>query len=336
MDTPKKVYRVAVIGCGSISANHVNAIIKSGNTLCALCDVNYANAKKLMDKFGLENLPVYENYQKMIDEVRPDSVHVCTPHYLHAEMTVYALEKGVNVLCEKPVCMRPDELDTLRRTATKSSAKLGVCQQNRYEKSMLTLKELCKDGVSAAFGHVVWKRDADYYLSGEWRGKWDTEGGGVMINQALHTLDIMQWLCGMPDFVTANVSNDHLKDVIEVEDTACALFEYENKPSFNFFATTSADASFPVMIRLRLPSGDFINAENDLITQNGNVIYSTQKGEVIGKSVWGMGHLTLIKDFYRCLTEGEDFPIGLEEAEKVVRLILSMYKSCGKKIPVIN
>lgn len=336
MNTSKIIHKVAIIGCGSISANHANAILAAGPEICALCDVNTENARKLQERFNLENVPVFEDYKEMIERVRPDSVHICTPHYLHAPMTIFALERDINVLCEKPLCISEEQLCDLRNAAKASKGKLGVCHQNRYESAMKALKEMCRDGVQGAFGHVVWKRDEDYYLSGEWRGKWDTEGGGVMINQALHTLDIMQWLCGMPDYVTANVSNDHLKGVIEVEDTASALFEYENGASFNFFATTSADASFPVMIRLRLENGDLVNAENKLITRNGELFPYADDKTVLGKSVWGMGHLTLISDFYRCIDEGESFPIGIDEAEKVVRLILSVYRSGGQKTQVIK
>jgi len=337
MENTNKKYRVAIIGCGSISANHASALVDAGQHICALCDINTENANKLKARFSLDGAVIYEDYKLMIENEHPDCVHICTPHYLHAPMIVYALERNINVLSEKPICISMEQLEQIRKAAKASSAQLGVCQQNRYEGAMQELKKISsEEGVKAAFGHVVWKRDADYYGSGEWRGKWDTEGGGVMINQALHTLDIMQWLCGMPDYVTAHISNDHLKGVIEVEDTASALFEYKDAPSFNFFATTSADADFSVMMRLRLKNNDTINAENKLITRNGQVVSHTTTEEVLGKSVWGMGHKILIRDFYKCLSDGTPFRLGLDEAEKVVRLILSMYKSNGERIEVLN
>lgn len=329
-------YRAAIIGCGAISANHASALIDAGQEICALCDVNFENADKLKTRFSLDNTKIYDDFRVMIDTEKPDVVHICTPHYLHAPMIVYALERDINVLSEKPLCITMQQLDDIRCAAKNTKAQLGVCQQNRYEGAMKTLKEMTSVGVKAAFGHVVWKRDEDYYASGAWRGKWATEGGGVMINQALHTLDIVQWLCGMPDYVTAHIANDHLKDVIEVEDTACALFEYENGPSFNFYATTSADADFSVMIRLRLADKSAINAENKLLTKNGQTVSYTSNEEVLGKSVWGMGHKVLIRDYYRCISENEPFPIDLAEAEKVVRLILSMYRSNGNRIRILD
>lgn len=332
-----KNYRVAIIGCGSISANHASAIIDAGHTVCALCDIDTSKAEKLKERFNLENAVIYEDFREMIENERPDSVHICTPHYLHAPMIVYALERNINVLSEKPLCISIEQLEQIRAAAKNSTAALGVCQQNRYEGAMQALKEIAEtEGIKSAFGHVVWCRDEAYYASGEWRGKWETEGGGVMINQALHTLDIVQWLCGMPDFVTAHTSNDHLKGVIEVEDTASALFEYKDGPAFSFFATTAADADFSVMVRLRLKNNDTINAENSLITRNGKIVSYTPTKEILGKSVWGMGHKILIRDYYKCLEEGTPFRLGLSEAEKVVRLILSMYKSNGERIEVLE
>lgn len=337
MNETVKNYRVAIIGCGSISANHASALIAAGQTVCALCDINSENANKLKNRFSLENAKIYEDFRVMIENEHPDCVHICTPHYLHAPMIVYALERNINVLSEKPLCISMEQLEEIRTAAKASTAQLGVCQQNRYEGAMLAIKDIvANEGVRSAFGHVVWRRDEEYYASGEWRGKWDTEGGGVMINQALHTLDIMQWLCGMPDYVTAHISNDHLKGVIEVEDTASALFEYKDAPAFTFFATTAADADFSVMVRLKLQNGDSINAENKLITKNGAIVIHQTTEEVLGKGVWGMGHRVLIKDFYKCISEGTPFPIGLCEAEKVVRLILSMYRSNGERIKVLN
>lgn len=337
MNEHKKVYRVAIIGCGSISANHASALVNAGQNVCALCDVDLTKANKLKERFSLDDAKVYEDFRVMIETEKPDCVHICTPHYLHAPMIVYALERDINVLSEKPLCISMEQLTEIRLAAKASKASLGVCQQNRYEAAMQTLKNIADtEGIRSAFGHVVWCRDEGYYASGEWRGKWDTEGGGVMINQALHTLDIMQWLCGMPDYVTAHISNDHLKGVIEVEDTASALFEYKNGPSFTFFATTAADADFSVMIRLRLENKDSINAENKLITRNGKIVDHVDNSEVLGKSVWGMGHKTLINDFYKCLGDKTPFRLGLDEAEKVVRLILSMYRSNGERIEILN
>ena len=330
----KKSFRVAVIGCGEIAANHVAAILASGNEICALCDIDRAKADKLSARMELSELPFYTDYQKLLDEQKPDAIHVCTPHDLHAPISIAALERNIHVLCEKPLCISLEQLAALRNAARNSRAQLGVCQQNRYEPSMLRLKEMTKVGVSGAFAFVVWKRDEKYYRSGAWRGTIAHEGGGVMINQALHTLDMMQWVCGFPTHVTAHVSNDTLRGVIEVEDTASACFTLPDGARMQFFATNACSVDFPVQLQVKLKTGEMIEAQNKMFTVNNQLTLSNDEKVEIGKQVWGTGHKRLVGHFYECLASGEHFPIDLEEAAKVVRLILAMYRSNGENIRI--
>ena len=333
----KNSFRVALVGCGAISGNHIKAILAAGQTLCALCDVDTSRTRATLEKYALGDLPCYTDYVALLQQEHPDAVHICTPHDLHAPMITEALKRGIHVLCEKPLCISIDELKALRQTVAESTAQLGICFQNRYEPTMLRLKELAKGGVRGGYATVVWKRDEAYYRSGAWRGTWKHEGGGVMINQAIHTLDILQWVCGFPTHVTAHISNDHLQNVIEVEDTATALFETAGGQKLHFFATTAASTDFPVQLNLRLASGEVVFATNNLLLTDAGKRADGSAGEaeeLIGKSVWGTGHKRLIADFYAHLRAGTPFPIGLEEAEKVNRLVLAMYQSQGKRIEI--
>ncbi|MCQ2426883.1 MAG: Gfo/Idh/MocA family oxidoreductase [Clostridia bacterium] len=327
--------RVAIIGCGSISSTHIKALIGSGEEIAALCDIEEEKAFEKKSKYEL-NSAVYTDYKKMLDEVRPDSVHICTPHYLHAEMAVEALGRDINVLCEKPLAISVRDCEAVVEAASKSKASYGVCLQNRYEPNMKKLREMAESiGIEAAFGTVVWKRNEDYYSKGAWRGRWDTEGGGVMINQALHTLDLMQWICGMPEYVTSSIDNYHLKDAIEVEDTASAVFELPDGRKFNFFATTAGGVDFPVQIRARLNDRRIVNAENNMMTCGKEIISTDEVTGTELKSVWGGCHRLLIEDFYDCVRTGRHFAIDAPEASKVIRLILSMYASDGSRIHVL-
>ena len=330
----EKVLRVAVVGCGAIAPNHINGILSAGHKVCALCDIDPANAEALAGKFALDT-EIYTDYIGMLESERPDSVHICTPHYLHAEMCIEALSRGINVLCEKPLCINREQIASVVAAADKSSATLGVCLQNRYEPKIKKLFELAGSEPKAALGVVSWKRDAAYYASGEWRGKTLTEGGGVMINQAIHTLDLLALLAGEAKCVTAHVSNDSLKGVIEVEDTASALFETNDGRRFNFFATNACGGSFPAQIHVVTKDGDKLYADTKLIMKNGVPVETDDVcGEQIGKAVWGRGHAILISDFYRCMLSGEKFPIDAREGSKVLRLIFSMYESNGEKTDI--
>ena len=321
--------RIALVGLGVIGKVHAGIIPHYG-TLCAVCDVR----EEAMAPFA--DVPHYTDYETMLREARPDAVHICTPHYLHADMVIAALRMDIHVLCEKPLSISHEQLDAVQKAAAKSQAQLGVCHQNRYEPNFLRAKELAdEEGVLNAFGDVVWMRNADYYTSGSWRGTWKEEGGGVMINQALHTLDLLQWMCGMPTHVIAHTANDHLQGVIEVEDLAAARFECANGTLINFYATTAAARSFPAHLRLCLKSKKVLHAEPSLLALAGEVLPLGEREETVGKSVWGTGHKRLIADFYRCIQEGAHFPINAVEGAKVVRLILAMYASNGKRVEIL-
>lgn len=329
-----KKLRVAVVGCGTICGNHINAILSAGQTVCALCDKDRSHAEAIAEKFGL-NVNIYTDYIGMLDTEHPDSVHICTPHYLHAKMCIEALGRDINVLCEKPLCINRTEIVRILEAQKASRAQLGVCLQNRYEPKFKKLCELAGDSPVGALGVVSWKRDADYYASGEWRGKWLTEGGGVMINQAIHTLDLLQVIAGMPKSVIAHISNDHLKNQIEVEDTATALFETEDGRRINLFATNACGVSFAAQLHIKTKDGDKLYADNKLVLKNGEPVETDAvNGKQIGKSVWGTGHALLIADFYRCILESKPFPIDAAEGSKVVKLVLSMYESNGKKTDI--
>ena len=333
----KKQLRVALVGCGGISSNHIGGILEAGETICALCDVDPARAEQKIEKHSLSNVTVYTDYSEMLKRENPDVVHVCTPHDLHAPMAIEALRQGIHVLCEKPLCINLEQLEALRNAERESRAQLGVCHQNRWKPSMVELKRLAERGVCGAFGSVVWDRDEAYYRADAWRGSWEHEGGGVMINQALHTLDLLQWICGMPTHVIAEIENRTHRGVIEVEDTASARFECENGTVLSFFATTSAGASLPISVQMVLSDKTKVTAQNEFLMINDTPTALSKSGRTLsGKEVWGTEHAALIEHFYHCVREGEHFPIDVEEGGRVVRLILSMYRSHGERMEILK
>lgn len=326
--------KIAIIGCGAICPNHIRAIKQSENEICALCDILPDAARAIAERFELGELPIYTDYKEMLDTEKPDVVHICTPHYLHPEMCVEALTRDINVLCEKPIAISYEGIDMIKKALNTTKAQLGVCFQNRYEVPFKRLKELTADGVQSATGTVVWKRGADYYNSAEWRGTWEFEGGGVMINQAIHTLDMLMYNCGMPSSVIAHVSTDTHGDFIEVEDTASARFECENGTAFHIFATNTATATTSARIEAKLASGNVLLVTANMLLNGDTVEFVKSKSGPTDKAVWGNGHAALITHFYECLESGEHFPIDLDEASKSIRLILAMYASNGKKIEI--
>ncbi|MBE6656450.1 MAG: gfo/Idh/MocA family oxidoreductase, partial [Ruminococcaceae bacterium] len=188
-------------------------------------------------------------------------------------------------------------------------------------------KEYVKDKeIRAAHGSVVWHRDAAYYASGAWRGKWETEGGGSLINQALHTLDLTMWFSGDPESALATAANLTLKNEIEVEDTIFARFAGE--VPFTFLGTNVSVADMPVEITLRLADHTVVTVLPSTVLINGIPVPSaTVKKEAHGKECYGSGHGALIDDFHTCVAEGRHFPIDGREGARVIRLILAAYES---------
>jgi predicted dehydrogenase len=249
-------------------------------------------------------------------------------------MICASLDKGINVLSEKPLAINEDQLSRIEKSVNNSSAQLGVCFQNRYNESVLYIKEYFKNRtVTSAYANLTWCRDERYYASGAWRGTKMYEGGGVMINQAIHSLDLLQWICGMPEAVLAHISNNSLKETIEVEDTAFGIFSLESGGNFVIHATNAAKSSFPVYMAFNSGS-DTVELSADNLIVNGDFVTKKNGAPIHGKAEWGSGHATLIGEFYRCLQSGEKFPIDFYEARNAIRLILRMYESNGATIKI--
>ncbi len=323
--------RAAIVGLGAISTTHYGAIGRADGEVAAICDVDEAKIAAFREKTG-STAAGYTDWHALLRDESLDVIHICTPHYLHAEMVIAALQAGHHVLCEKPLCIREEDIPRVLEAERASGRHLGVCHQNRYNESNMATHALVEaDPAKAGFGTVVWDRGAGYYASGAWRGRWDTEGGGVMINQALHTLDLLLWLMGQPETVQADIVNRHLSGVIEVEDTASALFRFADGRAFTFYATTASAADFPVQVMVATQGGQTIVAANDTITINGE-IRPSDSGEIrYGKDVWGDGHAKLITDFYTSIQESRPFAIDGREGARVVRAILAMYRSQGRE-----
>jgi predicted dehydrogenase len=245
-------------------------------------------------------------------------------------MIAEALKRDINVICEKPVCMKKEEIELVLEAEKASKAQLGVCFQNRYNPSAQYVRELLKDEkLLFANGTMIWKRDENYYAQDAWRGKKATEGGGVLINQAIHTIDMMQWIAGFPESVTAFTENLALRGVIDVEDTANLICRGKN--SFTVMATNTGRGDFPTEVVFKTEDKE-IRLYSDRVCINGEYIDFKSDAKMYSKSVYGAGHSGLIADFYDCVRSGRRFEIDGLEASKAIRIVLGAYESFGKEI----
>jgi predicted dehydrogenase len=321
--------RVAVIGCGDISPLHLDAIDSfDGAELVAVGDTDPARLAEAMSATGV---PGFGDASTLLREARPDVVHVTTPHSTHADIAVAALDLGVHVLLEKPLAHDRTGAERVIAAAGASSARIGVCFQNRYNATAQRAREVLHSGelgaVRGAAASVVWSRTPEYYLSAPWRGTWAGGGGGLLMNQAIHTIDLIQWLLGDVVGVTGGAGTRSLQGVIEVEDTADLLMTHASGARSVLFATLAHSANAPVTLDIDAEHGS-LSLRTDLTIRraDGSVETTTERSAADGaRSYWGASHALLIHDFYRSLEQAGPFWIDPLEANKSLTIIQDLY-----------
>lgn len=326
----EKIYNVALVGCGTIAPNHIRALLAVPFVkIVALCDKTIEKAEKRKTEFSLE-ANIYDDFVTMLNSEKLDSVHIATPHYLHAPMAIEVLKRNINVFLEKPVCINADELEALKMAEAESEGSLCVCFQNRFNPSTILAERIANEdgGVKSAFGSVFWYRNEKYYTDSGWRGKYETEGGGVLINQAIHTLDLLCYYLGTPKTVTATIANHHLKDIIEVEDSAEGIIEFDNGKKANFYATTAFDGKDATIVYLVTDKKRTIQIQYSGVYVNGvRVEDPSLVSDFMGKECYGNGHMYLIAKYYEALKDNAEMPVTLESAQYALRILLAAYKS---------
>lgn len=332
----------AVVGCGAISSEHLAAI--AANPHVVLVGLSDTDPGRLEVAAAAASCQGYGDYRQMIAEQRPDVVHICTPHHLHSEMAIHCLERNINVLLEKPLATTVDDAAAVVDAADRSSAQVGVCFQNRYNATSRRLREIVDSRefgtVNSAVASVIWSRDAKYYQRREWRGRWATAGGGVLINQAIHTLDLLQWYLGDVHDVRGSASTLLLPEPIEVEDTASVVLTHGDGRRSIFFATNTHTDNEPVTIELRTQKA-ILRLHTDLAVihpDGSEEILVEQERRSGEKAYWGASHGRLIDDFYRHVRSGRKFWIDAREARKTLTTITSVYdqSSLRGRSPVVR
>ena len=323
-----------LVGCGTIAPVHLAALKDLGVEVVALCDVKAERAEKLKAAYA-ENALLFTDYTAMLQDVPEiDVIHVCTPHYLHVPMAKAALAAGKHVFLEKPVGISEEDVASLDATLRAAEGKLCVCFQNRYNDTTAAMDRLVekygKPIGCRAF--VNWTRNEAYYTESGWRGAYATEGGGVMINQAIHTLDLMLRYMGKPLSLSATTANHHLKGVIEVEDTCEIFLRFEGGGVGNFYATTSYVSNASIIMELAFP-GHVVSFINDKVYDNGEpVALAENTAQSVGKSYWGKGHKGIISRFYSALEKNEPVPVSLSSGALSLSVLLAAYRSHGETV----
>ena len=220
--------RVAIVGTGGISHAHIQAYLQFPDRcrIVALVDIIPGKAQKVKEQYGLDAEVFLDHHEILEKEI--DLVDVCTPPFVHAEISINALKSGKNVVCEKPMAASLEECDAVLRARDESGKKLSIIAQNRFRLPVRNLKALLDSGMAGKVRHVtvnsLWFRGHSYYDLW-WRGTWEKEGGGCTLNHAVHHIDMLGWMMGTPDRMTSVLANTG-HDNAEVEDLSVSIAEY--------------------------------------------------------------------------------------------------------------
>lgn len=319
--------RVGIVGVGVIGTAHAFTIYNGeaeGLCLSALCDNDKKRASALKAEFS--GVCVYESYEEMIDSGKIDAVIIATPHYFHPIIATYAFKKGLHVLSEKPLGVYTLAIGEALLAHRESGKLYATMLNQRTNKLYMKAKELVDSGIIGELTENTWTvtnwyRTQEYYDSGEWRGTWQGEGGGVLTNQAPHNLDLWQYICGMPISIKAECYEGKHHN-IEVEDEAVIYAEYANGARGKFITSTGIENG--------VNSFEIVGARGKITIEKGKLILNVNGETVEYLDSEYNGHLNILKNFADAILRGEKLIAPASEAINQVILCNLAYLSSWK------
>ncbi len=339
-----------IIGCGNIGPVHAAAIAAVPSAkLVAVSDVVEATAKKLSDAYGVE---MYLDYRKMLERKDIQAVCLCVPSGLRMEIAVACANAGKNVLSEKPLDVSTKRIDRIIAATEKAGVRLGCIFQSRFADGSQKIKKAIDQGrfgtLTLGDAYIKWYRSEEYYASGAWRGTWKLDGGGALMNQGIHQIDLLQWFMGPVKTVRGQTTR-RLHKGLEVEDTATAMLEFESGAFGVIEGSTAAWPGHPARVEVHGTTGS-------TYTEDGAIKFwqfakrraadakieaalnrESELGSGAGDPLAGLkieGHRRQIDDFTKALLKDRPPLIDGREGRNAVALIEAIYKSAktGKAV----
>lgn len=316
----------AVLGCGNIADSHLQGIsnIPEGK-LVAVCDINAEQVKKRAEQYGVKS---YTSYEEMLASDEVEVVCICTPSGLHPEQTIQAAYAGKHVIVEKPMAIKLEDIDPMLEACRSNGVKLTTIFPRRMSPASRYVKQLLREGrlgkLSLCSAYAKFYRTQAYYDSAGWRGTWAMDGGGAMMNQGIHTIDLLQWLVGPVDSLFGQAAAV-LRD-IEVEDTAVSTLRFAHGAMGVLEMTTTAYKQPNHQIVIHGEKGTIVLTEDRITTLEieGETceIPDFEPFQVIPD-----GHRLQIQDMARAVLEDREPEITGEDGRHSLELILGTYQS---------
>jgi len=339
--------RFGIVGCNTIAPWHAAGIRDTeGACLVAVCDVVRDNAERLAAEFGVPK--VYTQYDAMLADAEVDAICICTPSGMHTKMGTAAIRAGKHVLTEKPVGIRLDEIDEMIAVGRQTGVKLGVISQMRTLPIWQRVRRAVQNGKMGrmVLADVVMKyhRSQNYYDSSNWRGTWALDGGGALMNQGIHCVDLLLWIMGPVKSLFAFA--DHLVRKIEVEDTAVITLQFCDGAIGAIEAATSVTPGMEHRLEFHGALGTICVRGETILTWDIPGDERIENGERFGadiklgsgasdpKAISTEGHIIQIEDFVAAIKENRDPMVTGEDARRAVELIIAAYQSAATGQPV--
>ncbi len=333
--------KFAIIGCGRISVKHIEALIANQETsrLVALADIAEEKAVTRKEQYQAvikeAEVNIYTDYLEMLKREDVQVVVVATESGLHAQQTINCLKAAKNVLVEKPMALSLSDAIKMTKLAQKKRLKLGVCYQNRFNRPIQRLRRAVEEGrfgkIISGSVSVLWSRDDDYYQQAAWRGTKKLDGG-VLMNQAIHSIDLLQWMMNS-EVKRIHSERDTFLREIEMEDFGALLIRFK---SGAIGIVEGSACVYPKNLEKRLS----LFGEKGTVIIGGLAVnetkvwqfadqrdYDQEEGDSVIDDVYGDGHIALYQDFIKAIIEKREPLINGQEGQKSLKIVLRAYEN---------
>lgn len=338
--------KYALIGCGRISPNHIEAARNNRLDFVAMCDVVPANMQEKADKFGLQAVRRYTDYRELLKKEKPDLVAIATESGKHAAIALDCIAAGCHVIIEKPIALSIADADAIIEAGERAGVVVCANHQNRFNKSVQYMRKALEEGrfgkLSHGAAHIRWNRGKSYYDQAPWRGTW-AQDGGCLMNQCIHNIDLLRWFMG-DDVEEVMAYTDQLEHpYLEAEDLGMALVKFSNGSYGLIEGTTNV---YPRNLEETL----YIFGEQGTAKAAGasdNIIEEWRFADGLDDpdsvkrqfsenppNVYGFGHTPLYADVIDAIENRRAPLVDARAGKRALELVLAIYKSAAEHRPV--
>lgn len=339
--------KYALIGCGRIAVNHMKAVVNNKLLMIAVCDIVSNHIDILFEKTGYQGNPKrYIDYKQMIAE-NPDIelIAIATESGIHAEIALYCIDHGINIIVEKPMTMSMADAEEIVRKSEEKNVKVSVCHQNRFNVAIQRMRHAAESGRFGRISHgsinVRWNRNQDYYDQAPWRGKWASDGG-CLFNQCIHGIDLLRWMMGDEVEEVYGVTKQQFHGYLECEDIGMAVVKFKNgavgtiEGTINVYPQNLEETLYMFGETGTVKIGG--KSTNNIDIWNfADETEEDQKNKGLEEqtsNVYGNGHTTLYADMIDAIKNDRKPYVDAVAGRNAVEMILAIYQSAATRMPV--